>query len=145
MAIPIPSASSLSSPGRSRAAATSATGITSAARWVAENLPVFALDLVLVSAGELWALRYPETHGLTSWIARPGGRVAPATWSTASACGSVRVRSGDLASRPAVVVASEAMDEDTGWRALAGGELLHVDPDLQTTVTRVGRNRRHTS
>ena len=48
----------------------------------------------------------------------------------------MRVRSGDLANRPAVVVASERMDEDAG---LAGardpGELLHVDPDLNVTIT----------
>jgi glutamine amidotransferase len=54
----------------------------------------------------------------------------------ASARGSVRVRSGDLAARRAVVVASEPMDEDAGWRALEPGELLHVGPDLITTVTR---------
>jgi hypothetical protein len=47
------------------------------------------------------------------------------------------VRSGDLASRPAVIVASEVMDEDPAWRALHSGELLHVDADLHTTVTRV--------
>jgi glutamine amidotransferase len=46
----------------------------------------------------------------------------------------VRVRSGDLAQRPAVVVASERMDEDAGWGELAPGELLHVDDEL--TVTR---------
>jgi glutamine amidotransferase len=49
----------------------------------------------------------------------------------------VRVRSGELASREAVIVASEAMDEDPGWRALQSGELLHVDGDLQVTIERV--------
>src|SRR5262249_7389141 len=53
----------------------------------------------------------------------------------ASARGSVRVRSGDLATRRAVVVASEPMDEDPGWHALRSGELLHVDPDLRVTTT----------
>ncbi|MFZ0975567.1 MAG: hypothetical protein WAN22_25310, partial [Solirubrobacteraceae bacterium] len=53
----------------------------------------------------------------------------------ASARGSMRVRSGDLASRRAVVVASERMDEDAGWRALGSGDLLHVDPDLNVTIT----------
>jgi hypothetical protein len=41
------------------------------------------------------------------------------------------VRSGDLATAPAVVVASERMDEDPGWRLLGSGELLHVPPDLR--------------
>src|ERR1700759_2550972 len=39
-------------------------GIAAAARWVAANLPLFALNVVLISAGELWALRYPDTHDL---------------------------------------------------------------------------------
>jgi glutamine amidotransferase len=45
------------------------------------------------------------------------------------------VRSGDLATLPAVIVASERMDEDPGWRALAPGELLRVDGELNVTVT----------
>ena len=48
----------------------------------------------------------------------------------------MRVRSGELARLPAVIVASEPMDEDPGWRALESGELLHVDGALKTTVTR---------
>jgi hypothetical protein len=48
----------------------------------------------------------------------------------------VRVRSGDLASRPAVIIASERMDEDAGWRLLDPGELVHVDPDLKVTSTK---------
>jgi glutamine amidotransferase len=55
----------------------------------------------------------------------------------ASARGSIRVRSGDLATRRAVVVATERMDEDAGWRDLGSGDLLHVDADLHATVTRV--------
>jgi glutamine amidotransferase len=47
----------------------------------------------------------------------------------------VRVRSADLARSPAVVIATEPMDEDAGWRALESGQLLHVDPDLNVTVT----------
>jgi glutamine amidotransferase len=49
----------------------------------------------------------------------------------------VRVRSGELATRSAVIVASEPMDEDPGWRALESGELLHVDGELRVTITRV--------
>jgi glutamine amidotransferase len=110
-------------------------GITSAARWVAEHLPVFALNLVLITAGELWALRYPDTHELHVLARDPGGAGGGRHLEHASARGAVRVRSGDLATRPAVVVASEVMDEDAGWRALGSGELLHVDADLNTTIT----------
>jgi glutamine amidotransferase len=49
----------------------------------------------------------------------------------------VRVRSGELAKAPAVIVASEAMDEDPGWRQLQPGELVRVDPELGVTVTRL--------
>ena len=114
-----------------------AHGIASAARWVAEHLPVFALNLVLIDADELWALRYPETHELYVLERQAGGPSGARHLEHASARGAVRVRSGDLATRPAVVVASEQMDEDAGWRPLNSGELLHVASDLTATVTRV--------
>jgi predicted glutamine amidotransferase len=101
-------------------------GLIAAARWVAAELPLFALNVILVSATELWALRYPETHDLQVLERRPRGRHLD----QASAAGSIRVRSGDLADRPAVIVASEPMDEDPAWDSLASGELLHVGPDL---------------
>jgi glutamine amidotransferase len=112
-------------------------GIVSAARWIAENLPVFALNCVLITESELWALRYPDVHQLHSLERVAGGSSGFRHLDHASAPGSVRVRSGDLASRPSVVVSSEAMDEHPGWRALGPGELVHVDADLKTTVERV--------
>jgi predicted glutamine amidotransferase len=112
-------------------------GITAAARWVAGNLPLFAINLVLIDATDLWALRYPHTHDLLVLERAAGGAGGHRHLEHASARGSIRVRSGDLASRPAVVVATEPMDEDAGWRALASGELLHVDADLRVTRRRV--------
>jgi glutamine amidotransferase len=111
--------------------------ITRAAGWIAENLPVFALNLVLITATDLWALRYPDVHELYALERAAGGPTGARHLDHASARGSVRVRSGDLATRPAVVVASEPMDEDPGWHALRSGELLHVAPDLRVTITRV--------
>jgi predicted glutamine amidotransferase len=111
--------------------------IARAAGWIAENLPVFALNLVLISATELWALRYPDVHELLVLERVAGGPTGARHLDHASARGSVRVRSGDLATRPAVVVATEPMDEDPGWHALRSGELLHVGPDLRVTITRV--------
>jgi glutamine amidotransferase len=111
--------------------------ITRAAGWIAENLPVFALNLVLITATDLWALRYPDVHELYTLERAAGGPTGARHLDHASARGSVRVRSGDLATRPAVVVASEPMDEDPGWHALRSGELLHVAPDLRVTITRV--------
>jgi glutamine amidotransferase len=111
-------------------------GIARAAGWVAEHLPVFALNLVLVTDSELWALRYPDTHELFVLERAAGGPSGARHLEHASARGSVRVRSGDLANRPAIIVASERMDEDPGWRELEPGELLHVDTQLQVTSTR---------
>ncbi len=99
--------------------------ITDAARWIAQNLPVFALNLILTTAAEVWALRYPDTHELYV-LERPGG----AQMQGASALTPLRVRSAHLAGRPAVVLASERMDDDPGWRLLDPGELLHVAADL---------------
>lgn len=116
-------------------------GIVRAARWVAENLPVFAINLVLIDAHELWALRYPDTHELHVLERAAGGPHGSHHLEHASARGSVRVRSGDLAALPAVIVASERMDEDPAWRALESGELLHVDGQLNASVTRPIRHR----
>jgi predicted glutamine amidotransferase len=111
-------------------------GIVRAARWIAENLPVFALNCVLITDSELWALRYPDVHELHVLQRAAGGPGGGRHLDHASARGSIRVRSGDLGRLPAVIVASEEMDEDAGWRPLQSGELVHVGPDLQTTVTR---------
>jgi predicted glutamine amidotransferase len=112
-------------------------GIVRAARWVAGELPVFALNLVLVTAGELWALRYPDTHDLLVLERQAGGPGGSRHLEHASAAGSIRVRSGDLATNPAVVVATERMDEDPGWRSITPGHLLHVGPDLHVRSTMV--------
>jgi predicted glutamine amidotransferase len=110
--------------------------IARAAGWIAENLPVFALNLVLITDTDLWALRYPDVHDLFVLERAAGGPSGRRHLDHASRRGSVRVRSGDLATRPAVVVASEPMDEDPGWHLLRSGELLHVDGGLRVTVTR---------
>jgi predicted glutamine amidotransferase len=102
--------------------------ITRAARWVAANLPVFALNLILTTPSDLWALRYPDTHELHV-LERAAGSGGSHLRSSMS-----RVQAPD---ERVVVVASERMDDDPGWRALNSGELLHVDPDLGVTVTRV--------
>ncbi|MFF0817255.1 class II glutamine amidotransferase [Rhodococcus sp. NPDC003318] len=106
-------------------------GIATALRWVAAELPVLAANLVLTTADELWAVRYPDTHDL--FVLQRAGDVGRHL-EHASAAGTVRVRSGDLSDAPAVVIASERMDENPDWQPLAPGELLHVAADL--TVTR---------
>jgi predicted glutamine amidotransferase len=112
-------------------------GIEQAAGWVADHLPVFALNFVLITARELWAFRYPDTHELHVLERDPGGPSGDRHLEHASSWRTLRVHSHELAQAAAVVVASERMDEDPAWRALRPGELLHVDPDLRVTVTRL--------
>jgi glutamine amidotransferase len=108
---------------------------------------------VIAAPGELWALRYPGQHALHV-IERPAGASVPAAAvrggaaagaakaggtaasGTASAPG-LHVRSATssvhapaLQELPSVVVASEELDGERGWRMLAPGELVHVRPDL---------------
>jgi glutamine amidotransferase len=44
------------------------------------------------------------------------------------------LRSEEAAHRPVVVLASEPMDDDLGWRALESGQLLHIDDELGVDV-----------
>jgi glutamine amidotransferase len=112
-------------------------GIAAAARWVADELPLFALNIVLVADGDLWALRYPATHDLFVLERAPGGPSGRRHLEHASAAGRIRVRAGELADRASVVVATERMDEDPGWRQLEPGVLLHVARDLTVTHTTI--------
>jgi predicted glutamine amidotransferase len=108
-----------------------AAGITAAARWIATHLPVSSLNTVVAAPGELWALRYPDQHALHI-IERPAGPgqdpAAPPGLHVRSATSSFDVPA--LHSAPSVVVASERLDGESGWRMLAPGELVHVGPDL---------------
>jgi glutamine amidotransferase len=122
-------------------------GIAAAAGWIAARLPVSSLNTVVAAPGELWALRYPGQHALHI-IERPAGmsaQAAPAARAAdggAAAAGAtsgpgLHVRSSTssvhapaLQALPSVVIASEELDGEHGWRMLASGELVHVRPDL---------------
>jgi predicted glutamine amidotransferase len=110
-----------------------AAGLEAAARWIAAELPLFALNCVLATATDVWALRYPDVHDLLVLERAQGGPTGRRHFDGASESGRIRVRSGALAARASVVVATEPMDEDAGWSPLAPGELLHVAPDLRVT------------
>ncbi len=103
-----------------------AAGIEAALGWVAESLPVFALNFVLIAPGELWALRYPDTHELHV-LEREAGSSLDQTSSQGT-----RVHSGHAAEHDTVVIASEVMDGDPDWWAMRSGELIHVDSQLRT-------------
>jgi len=116
-----------------------AAGIASATRWIAANLPLLSANFVLIEADQLWALRYPDPHELhvLERDAGGGGKSGPGPLHHRSSTGHIDVGSDELAHRPAVMVATEPMDDDPGWRELGSGQLLHVDPQLQVTVTTI--------
>ncbi len=107
-------------------------GIAAAARWIAGNVPVLSINCVLITASDLWALRYPDTHDLFVLEREAGGGALHH-----ASARRIRVHSEGLSDRPAVVVATERMDDDPGWRPLRSGELLHVDGDLQVSSLQV--------
>lgn len=90
-------------------------GIVEAVRRIGAELPVFSLNLLVAEAGRLWALRQPDTNEL--WVLSPGDGGMSGPGQPGGAHGPV----------PAVVVASEPMDDHPGWRLLEPGELLVVD------------------
>ena len=103
-------------------------GITAAVGWIAGQLPVYAVNLVLATATDVWALRYPATHELYV-LGRPAGGTGAGNPLDARSA-RIHARSPHLAGRPSVIIASERMDDDPAWRLLEPGELLHVRPDL---------------
>jgi glutamine amidotransferase len=112
-------------------------GIAAAARWIADELPVFAMNVFLVAGGELWALRYPDTHDLFMLERAAGGPSGCRHLEHASAAGRIRVRAGELAACRAVVLATERMDDDPAWRELEPGVLVHVDAGLNVSRTTI--------
>jgi predicted glutamine amidotransferase len=114
-----------------------AAGIARAVQWIARHLPVYALNLVLTTPAGMWALRYPDTHPLFVLERRRGGHHGDRHLDQAGTAGHMRVHCPDLAGTPALVVASERMDDNPGWRPMRSGELLHVGPGLRLTRTAV--------
>ena len=86
-----------------------------------ENLPLFALNIVLSTPEEVWAVRYPETRTLFVRVIDPGD-------ARHHSSEGLRVEGDDLPAR--VVLASERLDDEPGWEELAPGELVVVRRDL---------------
>lgn len=103
-------------------------GISAALNWIAANLPVYSLNLIITTATELWALRYPETHELYVLERAPGGHRNDQPLEIDSS--RIHGHSQALDRKSSVVIATEPMDSDPGWRLLAPGELLHIDASL---------------
>jgi glutamine amidotransferase len=102
-------------------------GLVDAMRWLADNVPIYAVNVLLSTATDLWALRYPEPNELYVLDRRE----APSDHRFHLRTNRIRADSDHLRSRPSVVFASERMDDDPRWRLLEPGELVRVDSGLQ--------------
>ncbi|RKR29846.1 class II glutamine amidotransferase [Arthrobacter oryzae] len=104
-------------------------GITRAVTWIARELPVLSLNLIVTTATDLWALRYPATHELYVLERNPAGVPGPAAPLEARSR-RIHARSEELAMSPHVLIATVPMDHNPDWRPIAAGEMVRVGPDL---------------
>lgn len=102
-------------------------GLVDAMKWLADNVPIYAVNILLSTATDLWALRYPESHEL--WLS--DRRKPPAQHRFNLRTNRIRAESQNLHQQPSVVFATEPMDDAVRWQLLEPGELVHVDAGLQ--------------
>jgi predicted glutamine amidotransferase len=100
-------------------------GIVDAVGWLAETVPIFAVNILLSTATDMWALRYPQTHELYLLDRRDVDDRRLRMRSDR-----ISAHSDELTSDASVLFASEPMDDDD-WQLLEAGELVHVDADLR--------------
>jgi predicted glutamine amidotransferase len=108
-------------------------GIVAGVGWIAAHLPIYSLNLIVTTATEVFALRYPDTNTLYVLERPAGGNDSARALRHHSRLGT-RVHSEEASRRAVVVLASEPMDDDPGWRALEPGEMLHVSPELDVSA-----------
>lgn len=111
-----------------------AEGITRAVTWIARTLPVLSLNLIVTTATDLWAVRYPATHELHI-LERDPARVHGPAAPLEARSRRIHARSEDLASSSHVLIATEPMDHNPAWRPITAGELVHVGPDLAVSAS----------
>jgi len=108
-------------------------GLVDGVRWLAANVPIYAVNILLSTATDMWALRYPGAHELYVLDRRYEHQTGAPDGEFDLRTHRIRAQSEHLCTRSSVVFASEPMDDDPRWRLLAPGELVHVDARLQTT------------
>ncbi|HXY63705.1 MAG TPA: class II glutamine amidotransferase, partial [Mycobacterium sp.] len=102
-------------------------GLVDALGWLAANVPIYAVNLLLSTATDMWALRYPDTHEL--YVSDRRETPPDAQFHLRSK--RIRAHSEHLRSQPSVVFATEQMDDHPRWRLIEPGELVHADAGLQ--------------
>lgn len=108
-----------------------AAGIEAACTWVAANLEIVSINFVLATPEDLWAFRYPQKDELHILERAPGEPLEHHSHL------GTRVHCQEAVERPLVVVASEPMDDDPAWRALAAGELIQITHTLEVNSSRI--------
>jgi predicted glutamine amidotransferase len=102
-------------------------GLVDAMRWLADNVPIYAVNILLSTATDLWAMRYPESHELYL----SDRRKIPPDHRFHLRTSRIRADSQHLRDQPSVVFATEPMDDAARWQLIEPGELIHVDAGLQ--------------
>lgn len=108
-------------------------GLLDAMQWLAANVPIYAVNVLLSTATDIWALRYPEPNELYVLDRHQASSKHGFHLRT----NRIRAYSAHLQDRPSVVFASEPMDGDPRWRLIEPGELVHVNAGLQVTSRHV--------
>lgn len=103
-------------------------GLADAVKWLAANVPIYAVNVLLSTSTDMWALRYPETHEL--YVLDRSDDAPGQAPEFDLRTKRIHARSERLCTRPSVVFATERMDDDPRWRLLEPGELVHVDSAL---------------
>lgn len=109
-------------------------GVVAALDWIARNVPVYSVNLLAMRGDELIAVRLPATNEL--WVLERSATAADPREPLEQSSDSLRVDSEDLQDVRSVVIASEPMDDDAGWRLMDPGELIHVGPGATMTSER---------
>jgi predicted glutamine amidotransferase len=104
-------------------------GLVDAMTWLAANVPIYAVNVLLSTATDMWALRYPDSHELYV-LNRSDDSPTPVPQFDLRTK-RIRAVSEHLCTRPSVVFATEPMDDDARWSLLAPGEMVHVDASLR--------------
>jgi glutamine amidotransferase len=108
-------------------------GLVDAMKWLAANVPIYAVNILLSTATDMWALRYPESNELYLLDRSDDHQPAQPDSEFDLRTKRIHAKSEHLCTRPSVVFATERMDDDPRWCLLAPGELVHVDETLQVT------------